>query len=269
MILSGVSASLRTFAGLLDRSVEEIAVLAADARAFDLSRIGRIADIWDNNTYPLVGAACALRPLRERRARAGLRWMADLGDARRALMVELDPSLDDVLPAAAPEPPAYRDYQQRVRPGTFPLTTEIVAGLLTDYDLAGASVRSLAVRPADTGLQVHVTLAAPRRFEPSTTCVMPDGSREPWPAAPLHFTFDGVTDMRFDADDRVGMALTCEDTGLVRRTQWTCGRARLARPALHESAAGRAASDATQTRSGELAHTSPTAGTSRVRAPCT
>ena len=63
---------LDTFAGLLDRSVQEIAILAADARAFDPSRIGRLADIWANNTSPLVGAACAPRPTPARRARAGL-----------------------------------------------------------------------------------------------------------------------------------------------------------------------------------------------------
>ncbi|MDG4824716.1 hypothetical protein O7635_22930 [Asanoa sp. WMMD1127] len=61
---------LETFAGLLDRSVHEIAAMAADARGFEVGRVGLIADIWDNNTLPLVGAAVAPRPLRARRARA-------------------------------------------------------------------------------------------------------------------------------------------------------------------------------------------------------
>jgi len=26
--------------------------MAADARAFDASRVGALADIWDNNTFP-------------------------------------------------------------------------------------------------------------------------------------------------------------------------------------------------------------------------
>jgi hypothetical protein len=101
--------------------------------------------------------------------------MADLGAARRALMVDLDRALDSVLPRAAPEPSVYRDYQARVRPGSFPVTAEIVAGLDTDYDLASASVRAFAVRPVEAGLQVHLTLAAPRRFEPSIGRVASDG----------------------------------------------------------------------------------------------
>ena len=92
-ILGGVDA-LESFAGLLDRSVRDIAALAADARTFDAFRIGPIATIWDNNSYPLVSAACAGWPWRTRRARAGLLWMAALGAARRAVMVDLDPALD-------------------------------------------------------------------------------------------------------------------------------------------------------------------------------
>lgn len=59
-----MNSPLEAFAGLLDRSVREIATLASDARTFDATRIGRLADIWDNNTVPLVGAACAPWPLR-------------------------------------------------------------------------------------------------------------------------------------------------------------------------------------------------------------
>ncbi|MGC5289648.1 hypothetical protein [Micromonospora sp. DT231] len=47
-----MSSPLETFAGLLDRSIREIATLAMDARSFDATRIGRVADIWDNNTLP-------------------------------------------------------------------------------------------------------------------------------------------------------------------------------------------------------------------------
>ena len=90
-ILVRVRSPLETFAGMLDRSVQEIAALAADARTVDLSRISRIADIWDNNTFPLVSAACAPRLLRTGRARAGLGWMAGLGAARRELTAGLDP----------------------------------------------------------------------------------------------------------------------------------------------------------------------------------
>lgn len=214
-ILCGVRAPLETFAGLLDRSVQEIAVAVADARVFDTSRVGALADIWDNNTFPLVSAACAPRLLRGRRARTGLLWMASLGAARRALMVDLDPALDRRLPPAAAERSVHRDYQARVFPGVFPLTTEIIAGLATDYDLADASVRQITVRPGEAGLRVEATLAAPRRFMPSNGRVARDGSRQPWPAAPLHFTFAGVTDLRFDADDRNGVSLTVGDAGLA------------------------------------------------------
>ena len=77
--MRGVSSPLKTFVGLLDRSIQEIAALATDARRFDPSRIGRIADIWDNNTFSLVSGACAPRPFRHWQARAGLRWMGDSG----------------------------------------------------------------------------------------------------------------------------------------------------------------------------------------------
>jgi hypothetical protein len=242
-----VISPLETFAGLLDRSVREIARLSADARTFDGARIGGIADIWDNNTFPLVSAASTVRPWRNRRARAGLRWMAGLGAARRALMVDLDPALDGMLPAAALEGAVYRDYLANVRPGTFPVTAEIVAGLATDYDLAAASVRSLTVRPAATGPEVRLTLAAPRRFTPSMQRLASNASRRPWPAAPLHFTFVDVTGIRFDAGDRVGMTATLTDAGPAVAIGHSGGlRARCASvwpddPLWHESAAGRAA----------------------------
>jgi hypothetical protein len=238
---------LEIFAGLLDRSVHEIDALSADARGFDATRIGRIADIWDNNTFPLVSAACAFWPLRARRASAGLWWMADLGAARRELMVDLDPDLDRMLPAARSEPSIYRDYQGRVFPGSFPVTAEIVESLATDYDLGDASVRSLTVRPADTGLQVQLTLAAPRRFTPSTGRVAPDGSRKPWPAAPLKFTFTGVTDIMFDAGDRIGMAMNCTNggpsvvIGQAGRLQATGASIWPDDPRWYESTAGQAA----------------------------
>jgi hypothetical protein len=120
-MLGCVHSPLETFADLLDRSVQGITALTADARTIDLFRISRIADIWDNNTFPLVSAACAPRLARTGQARAGLRWMADLGAARRELMIDLNPALDTMLPAARPAPAAYRDYRSVVRPGSFPV----------------------------------------------------------------------------------------------------------------------------------------------------
>jgi hypothetical protein len=242
-----VRAPLETFAGLLDRSVQEIAAAVAEPRNFDAARVGALADIWDNNTFPLVSVACAPRLLRGRQARTGLRWMADLGAARRALMVDLDPALDRRLPPAAAERSVYRDYQARVYPGSFAVTTEIIAALATDYDLADASVRQITVRPGEAGLRVEMTVAAPRRFVPSTGRVARDGTRQPWPAAPLRFTFIGVTDLRFDACDGHGVSLTAGDArvaitigqqGTVQATEasvWPDD------PVWHESSAGRAA----------------------------
>lgn len=207
-ILGRVRSPLETFAGLLDRSVQEIAASAADARTVDLSRISLIADIWDNNTFSLVSAACAPRLVRTGRARAGLRWMAGLGAARRELMADLDPALDTVLPAALPGAAAYRDYRGRVRPGSFPVTTQIAVGLETDYALSAASLRSLDIRPARTGRCAGLTLAAPRRFAPGTGRTARDGTRRPWPPALLAFTFTDVGELAFDAGDRTGAAIT-------------------------------------------------------------
>ncbi|MFF5227770.1 hypothetical protein [Dactylosporangium sp. NPDC000521] len=233
-------ASVEAFAGLLDRSVREIAGLAADGRTFDLGRIGRIADMWHGTGMDLVSAACALRPLRAGRATVGLRSMAALAASRRALMVELDPALDGLLPAAVPADVVHRDFQARVCPGIVPVTAQRVAELAADYDLADATVRSLAVQPERTGLEAVVTLTAPRRF------AVGDG-RRPWPAARLRFFCEGVTDLRFDAEDRGGAAVTCAGDGVTL----SIGRGGVLRatsasmwpddPMWHESAAGRAA----------------------------
>jgi hypothetical protein len=270
-----VRAPLETFAGLLDLSVQEIAIIAADGRAFDTYRIGRLADIWDNNTFPLVSAACAARPVRAARARTGLMWMAALGNSRRALIVSLDAALDRDLPAAVPEPSVHRDYQARVRPGSFPVTRQIVADLAVDYDLADASVRSIAVRPAESGLHVDMTLAAPRRFIPSYGRVARDGSRKPWPAAPLHLTLAGVTDLQFGATDRLGISICDGDGGIAVRIGQN-GTVQAANasvwpddPMWHESAAGRAADTVTphkQPDRRQVVHTSSLTAQQRAAA---
>ncbi len=57
---------------LLDRSLVQIAE-AADARVFDRETVRTVADVWDNNTFPLFRVAVAgTRRGRERRARASL-----------------------------------------------------------------------------------------------------------------------------------------------------------------------------------------------------
>jgi hypothetical protein len=245
-----VRSPLETFAGLLDQSVREIAALAADARTIDLPRISRIAGIWDNSTFPLVSAACAPRLARTGQARAGLRWMAGLGAPRRELMTDLDPALDAALPAAGPATAVHRDYQGQVRPGSFPVTAETVAGLETDYDLSAASLRSLAVRPAPAGLRATLTLAAPRLFTPGTGRVTRDGSSGPWPPALLVFTLTDAGELAFDAGDRTGAVITSSAgtslaigrTGHVRASSATVHPDD---PRWHESAAGRTAGTVT------------------------
>ena len=242
--------ALETFAGLLDRSVAEIAASAADARTIDLARISRLADIWDNNTFPLVSAACAPRSARAGLAGAGLLWMADLGAARRELMTSLNPDLDSMLPAARPAPAAYRDYQGRVRPGSVPVTAETAVCLEADYDLPSANVRSLTAWPTHAGQCASLTLAAPRRFTPSTGRVTQDGTLEPWPPALLASTFTDVGELAFDADIRTGAAITSA-AGIslaIGRSGHVLAASAIMHPddpCWHESAAGRAADTVT------------------------
>ncbi len=47
------AAVMPMFAALLDRPVARIGELAADGRRFDRQAIAEIADVWDNNTFPL------------------------------------------------------------------------------------------------------------------------------------------------------------------------------------------------------------------------
>ncbi|MCY9785291.1 hypothetical protein KIK06_15515 [Nocardiopsis sp. EMB25] len=81
--------ALAASAALLDRSLTQIADAARDTRAFDRGTVRVAADVWDNNTFPLFRAATGRSGNeRERRARAALEWMAQLGPERRAWMVE-------------------------------------------------------------------------------------------------------------------------------------------------------------------------------------
>ncbi|GAB3155492.1 hypothetical protein [Microbispora hainanensis] len=80
--------ALPALGSLLDRSLVQIAE-ASDARTYDRRTINEVADVWDNNTFPLFHAATARTSIgRERRARAALIWMADFGPERRSRMVE-------------------------------------------------------------------------------------------------------------------------------------------------------------------------------------
>jgi len=65
--------ALRALGSLLDRSLVQIAEASSDARTYDRRTIHEVADVWDNNTFPLFHAATAATSAgRERRARSDL-----------------------------------------------------------------------------------------------------------------------------------------------------------------------------------------------------
>jgi hypothetical protein len=157
------------------------------------------------------------------------------------------------------------------------VAAETVARLEGDYDLAAASLRSLAVRPTHAGLHARLTLAAPRRFTPSTERVARDGTMKPWPPPLLAFTFTDVSEVAFDADDRTGAAITSSSPANTSLVIGRSGRIRAASatvypddPRWHESAAGQAA-DATTPRKRETQQERvPTSGlTGQERAAAT
>ncbi|WP_214106775.1 hypothetical protein [Acrocarpospora catenulata] len=234
---------------MLDRSLVQIAEASADARVYDRHTIRKVSDVWDNNTFPLFHAATALTSTgRERRARAALIWMADLGLARRKWMVEQAEAagcpLEQVLPPPSVEPLHSRDYQGRVRPRFMPLTAENTVDLGADYDLAAAQVRTLLLERVGTQLTGSLVLAAPRRY----------GDRQVGGPSELHLWLEDVTEVRFDSHDRTGVALDHGTEGLVigvgadGRLRATSGTAYPEDRTWHLSTAGRAADQRTPPR---------------------
>lgn len=190
-------------AALLDRSVEQIAQGAADARWLDRETMTRVADVWDNNTFPLFWAASASRAgERERRAKAALEWMAALGEQRRRWMVEQAAiagyDMAALLPPAQPDLP-YRDYLGHVRAPVDRLTRQVVDGLVLDYDLAAATVRSLHVERGGTRLTAVLRLAVDRLFTTEEDANAP--------TAVLEVRLEDVAEAVFDAADTRGVAV--------------------------------------------------------------
>ncbi|MFE1317655.1 hypothetical protein [Kitasatospora phosalacinea] len=148
--------TLLAFAALLDASIDRIAELAADAREFDRDEVYRLADVWDNNTYALFAAATArFRWTRELRARWALRWLADLGNQRRAWVVERTAAagvpVEHLLlppePEPVPAPGGWRRFgSDLLSTDLTPRTPERVDELAADYDLASAVLTSLQVQ---------------------------------------------------------------------------------------------------------------------------
>ncbi|GII93796.1 hypothetical protein Ssi02_40270 [Sinosporangium siamense] len=177
----------------------------ADARRFDRLTVVDVSDVWDNNTFPLFQCASAgTRWGRERRARAALRWMAELGASRRAWMVEQGASagfaLDSLLDPVETGRAFFRDSRGKVRPSRTALTGETVGALAGDYDLRGAEVRQIMVERVGTRLRASLILTAERCY------AVPGDSASP---AELRFSVEDLVAGRFDADDGTGAVLSC------------------------------------------------------------
>jgi hypothetical protein len=189
----GGDGAMSMFAGLIDSSVERVRSIAADPRRFDRQEVARIADVWDNNTKHFFGIL-QIRPyrLRERLARRGLEWMAGLGAARRAWMVDHGgPALERLLGPAVPETLFFRDGLGQVRAGLLPAAA---AGLDVDYDLPRARAVAARVERGGSGVRGLVRLRAPRRFGGGEGDVL------------LHFT--GVRLARLDSSDLLGVVVS-------------------------------------------------------------
>ncbi|TQS29050.1 hypothetical protein [Microbispora sp. KK1-11] len=188
---------------MLDRSLVQIAEASADARTYDRKTIYEVADVWDNNTFPLFHAATALTSVgRERRARAALTWMAHLGSERRSWMIEqaaaAGHSLERFLPPPVAKPLYTRDWRGHVTPLFMPLTAEATLELATDYDLAAAQVHTLLIERVGTRLTACLVLVAPRRY---------DAGLQTGDPPELTLWLEDATDVHFDSDDRLGVAL--------------------------------------------------------------
>ncbi|GHF77140.1 hypothetical protein GCM10018790_64060 [Kitasatospora xanthocidica] len=205
------NSALALLGALLDRSLVQIADAAADAQCFDRETIRAAADVWDNNTFPLFRAATAgTRSGRERRARAALEWMADLGEERRAWMSEqataAGQSLDGLLAPRKPSAPR-RDYRGLVMAPVMPLTAHTAQSLAADYDLPSAQVRHLQVeRVGSSRLVGRLELAVTRSYP------VDDGTSPE--TATLAVRLRDLTEVRFDSQDARGAVLRARADGV-------------------------------------------------------
>ncbi|MFF3057371.1 hypothetical protein [Streptomyces sp. NPDC057909] len=241
---------------LLDRSVEQIAMSAADVRWFDREAIRAASDVWDNNLFPLFWAVSTSKvDERERRAMTVLKWMAGLGERRRRWMIEQAAisgyDVESLLPSAEPYAPC-RDYRGHVMAAQHGLTPRLLDDLVPDYGLATASVRHLQVERAGTHLTAFLQLDVDRRF------AVEEGT--PAPPALLDVWLDDVTDAAFDLFDRRGVILEAGPSeiaislGTGGRLRATAGEFRLDDRSWHLSAAGRRADAVTPPRTGQSGH---------------
>ncbi|MEU4155456.1 hypothetical protein [Actinoplanes sp. NPDC026670] len=176
------------FVQLVDRSVQRIAEIVADGRRFDRREVARLADVWDNNTSHFFGMlGIRNRWLRERAARAGLRWM---GSFHRDWMVEVCGEPMRRLVPVPERPLYYRDSAGQVCASVLPVA---VAGLEDDYDLGRATAQLVQIERAGNGFSGSVRVRAARVFA--------DGAGE------FHLQMP-VSRAVFDSRDAVGLRLS-------------------------------------------------------------
>ncbi|MFB7471203.1 hypothetical protein [Kitasatospora sp. NPDC056184] len=242
--------ALFAYAALLDRSFVRIAEAAADGRTFDRATVVRCADVWDNNTFPLSATAVRRTALRrERAARAGLRWMAGLGEARYAWMLEQSAAARHPVEGLIPPPPPddrgpYRGYGGTLFPVAGPLTATAVDG----YDLSRVRLLRLEAELSGTRLRAALDVEVPRAYG------LPEGDGGTGRPAPrMYLRLDEVSVAEFDAGPAVAGPLEWRaDADGVELRVAGVGLLRAARAVLtvedhlwHLTAAGRAADAAT------------------------
>ncbi|MER7706240.1 hypothetical protein ABTX81_25515 [Kitasatospora sp. NPDC097605] len=210
--------ALHAYTALLDRSFARIAEAAADGRTFDRAVIARCADVWDNNTFPL--SATVVRrtaPRRERAARAGLRWMAGLGEARYAWMLEQSAAaghpVEGLVPPPPPDDPGF--------PWSYaPLPPAETA--VDGYDFSRCRPLRLLAEHSGDRLHVALDVEVPRACDPPEG----DGTADR-PAPRIFLSLEEVSEVGFDAEpagtgplewrvDTDGVELRVGGAGLLR-----------------------------------------------------
>ncbi|MFL1429826.1 MULTISPECIES: hypothetical protein [unclassified Nocardiopsis] len=203
------ASALAVLSALLDRSLVQIEDATADARFHDRETVRTTADVWDNNTHALfVSALGRTRRARDRRARRALRWMADLGPARRAWMAagaaEAGYDIEALLPPA-------REASGDAGAAAVPVTGGVTEELAAEHRLDTATVSTLSVERRGTRLTARVALAAERtRPDPAA-----EGAGEGEGAVELVVHLPEVDEVRFDTRDTPGARLSCDHYGVT------------------------------------------------------
>ncbi|GLW70023.1 hypothetical protein Kpho02_23220 [Kitasatospora phosalacinea] len=166
--------------------------------------------MWDNNTHALFGAVTApTRWAREHRARRAVRWLADLGNRRRAWVVERTAAagvpVERLLLPPVPEPAHLRYWGDTIDTRFADLDPESAAWPAAEYDLPGAEFRRLAVeRPGSGAPYARIVFALPRRYR--------QAARGPTELA-LHLP--ELTGLRFAGPDVAGLFPQAGPDGVV------------------------------------------------------